>query len=187
MTVTRLQQTKADAQLNRERLVATKISDLPQPVTLESLFDWLKSELALNAYPLVEALTDAVQEDVVRDVAELAQELDALAEDSEFLHEETIGQILTVFDQGKVLCQLLEAATKAGDQTTRKRAQNAIRTYRAQESAVRDVVMAIPTLEADGEPDDGGDGGDDDPGLEPEAPADPALVPDAGDAPGQEG
>jgi len=183
-TVTRLQQTKIDAQLARERLLATSLAALPD-ATLEGIFEWLKGELAMNAYPLVEAVAEAVQEDVVQEVAELAQELDALAEDSEFLHEETIGQILTVFDQGKVICQLLEAATKTADQTTRKRAQNAIRTFRAQEAAVRDVVMAIPTLEGDVEPEvaepdvDPDEGGD--------ADASPAADAGEGPAPGQEG
>lgn len=178
--ITRLQQAKTDAQLARERIMSA-----PPPVddegntTLGSIFEWLKRELALEAYPLIEAVADAVQEDVVQEVSELAQELDLLAEDSEFLHEETIGQILTVFDQGKVLCQLLEAAVKNADQTTKKRAQNAVRTFRASESAVRDVVMAIPTLDGEGEAGEGDAPADDPPAGE----ADPAN--DA--TPGQEG
>lgn len=188
MTVTRLQQTKTDAALARERILATTLeatlAEGETVPTVQSVFEWLKRELAMNAYPLVEAVAEAVQEDVVQEVAELAQELDALAEDSEFLHEETIGQIMAVFEQGKVICQLLEAAVKTADQTTRKRAQNAIRTYRATESAVRDVVMAIPTLDGEGDPEAPED--DADPGEPGEG--DPVVPVEGGGAtPGQEG
>lgn len=128
---------KADAKLLREGYQALKDSS-----TLDARY-----ELAENILPLFEGLCDAVDEklaDVEEEIADQGEALDELIDQSsDVLHPETATKILGVFEIGKLLANELERAIAKGDDVTKKRVRELIKTYRQGAEVMSEVITEI--------------------------------------------
>lgn len=161
VVVTKLNQLKTDAVMHRERILRElEPEKIQTPEDVAAFAAWLKTELAFNLVPMFEAAVDAIHEDIGPDIADLRADVDDILNDSgDSLTEETAAQILGVFEQGRVLCNLLEKATAHADSMTKKRAKDAIKLYRQGELSMREVVVAITLPDED--PDQLAEDGDD--------------------------
>ncbi len=100
-----LSELRADATLNRERLHRAALEGL----THEELATFVKGELADNLWPWLEAFSQAVDEEVVAELADQGDAIDELIDQSNnILHPEMTAKIVGVFESGKLLCLALE-------------------------------------------------------------------------------
>ena len=176
----RLEQLKADAVMIRERI--TKEMDPASFPDVAALATFLKNEITQNIVPMFESSVDAVLEDLGTEIDDLQDRFDEfVAETGDQLSLETAQQILTVFQQGLVVCAAFQQVLKTAGDVQRKRGLDAIKQFRAVELAVRPVIEAIVVMD-DEEPEDAGgepsDPGDEVPGEAPEG--EPAVDESAG-------
>lgn len=144
--VSKLIELKADAVAYRERISA---EDPKRFTTLEDVVAWVQTELGLNLAPLFESTVNAIREDIMPVLSDHGDAIDELVDETgDQLTEETSLQIITVFQQGRAICNTLEAMAKNVDAMTRTRIGKAIKLYRTTETAVREVVEMI-TMEPD--------------------------------------
>ena len=119
--------------------------------TPDQLAAVVRVELTENLYPLLEAILDLVEADVLAPLADVGAAVDELIDQSEeVLHPGTATAILAALAQGEAVARLLEAAT-AGDGAIDSGA--AIAQYRALAQEVATHVASI-TLDPNGTDDE---------------------------------
>jgi hypothetical protein len=173
VTVSKLMQLKADAVSHRERLSGIDPATLISAATPETSGDsatrlyvddrimelarFVINELGLNLAPMFESAVDAIHEDILPEIGDLQEAVEEILEETgDQLTEETAGLILSVFQQGRAICNHLAEMAKRVDAVTRKRLEQSIKAYRTSETAIRELVQGI-TLEADAEEGDVGE------------------------------
>lgn len=158
-----LAELRADAKLNRERLLRLDIESMDS----EQLAKVIKTELADNVWPWLHALVGAVDEEIVAELADQGEAIDELIDQSQnILHPELTGKIVGVFGTGKIIAlaldQLLADHPDLLDELSRKRLGEMTRGYmQTAEIVTQEVVDA--TIELEPEPDEDDAQGEDDP------------------------
>jgi len=150
-----LEQLKLDAAAARQRLLDTDVSALN---SVQELAEWMKTELAFNLYPMFEATSDAIVQDVGAELDELRRDVAELRDGGEELSQETAAQIVGVFEMGRQLANMLERVLKTApaEVATKNRAKQLIHGFRAAELAMREIVLSLVVDDGpDGDPVDG--------------------------------
>lgn len=140
-----LSELRADAQLVIERL-----SKLPA-----ASFD-AKAELTDNILPLLIGITEAIQEGLEAEVADLADAVDELIDQTgDVLHPETAQKIVAVLEVGQMMSLELEALLKSGkvDDVKKKKIATMIHAYRQGAKIVGEIVVEITMLDEPDDPD----------------------------------
>jgi len=171
-----LAELKADAVLLRERFA--KMSGTDEGKNVDLAF-----ELAENILPMFEGLVDAINEEIVEEVADLGEAVDELVDQSgDVLHPETAVRILQVFEMGSMLANELEKMFPKLDEISRKRVKQAVKAYRQGAQVIGEVIAEITMPVDPDEPDDAEPGDEDLPNED--GPGDPERPPDDHDPDG---
>ena len=142
-----LDELKADAKLAREKLAKNDGVDPRQ----------LQAELVNNIWPWMEALVDAIRDDVIEPMADLGEAIDELIENEEsLLHPELAAMILGVFESGKLIAAEYNKLLEEADELTQKRGRALVHAYLQGATVVAERVAEVVI-----EPDIGNDAGED--------------------------
>jgi hypothetical protein len=167
----KLSQLKADAMMVREQIAAM---DPASFATVEELAKFVKDTLTQNVVPMFESTVEAVLDDIGTEVDRLGDEFETYIQESgDQLSEEAARGIVGVFQQGLIVAKMLEEALPKLDDLKRKKAKQAIHTYKSIELAMREFVQSI-VIEDEPE--------DDDESAEPGEAAAGDAEPDEGEA-----
>lgn len=164
-----LSEIRADAVFNQKRIAGLELDKLSR----EKLVDFVKTELAQNVYPFLEAFAEAVQKDlgqIEETVGELDEAVEALEEgnDEEALHPETAQQILGLLQLGRTISAACTPFVTKGVQITdekRKRLKNMIAAYAQGFEVVAEMIVAITVKPEPEDADQAEDGEDADDGA----------------------
>ena len=151
-----LAELRADAKLNRERLLRMDHEGMES----EQLAKVIKSELADNVWPWLQALVGAVDEEIVAELADQGEAIDELIDQSQnILHPELTGKIMGVFGTGKIIAlaldKLLEDHPDLLDELSRKRLGEMTRGYmQTAEIVSQEVIDSTIELEPEEDAED---------------------------------
>ena len=149
--VSRLESLRADAKLHRQRIAKADWSKLGDAGKA------MKSELADNLWPWVEAYCEAVAEEVVGRVDDLDEAVFELIErEDSAIHPELAMMIIGVFEHGKLVAAELEKLLPHADDLQRKRLKDMVHAYRQGAEIVAQRVAEV-TLDDDGDGDTDGE------------------------------
>ena len=177
-----VQQLRADLEAHRSRI--SKLAVRGQ--SPDQLAAVVRVELSENVYPLLDAVLELLERDVLEPLADVGAAVDELIDQAdEVIHGGTADAVYEALGAGDDVAKLLEAAVAEADDVTRQRATAAVEKFRRLAGEAVAVLTNI-TLEpqADGAGEEQADGGSDAQG-EGEAPAEGADD-EGGDVPDEE-
>src|SRR3990167_2371768 len=168
-----LDEIRADAVFNQKRIAGLDLEKLSR----DKLVDFVKTELAQNVYPLIDAVVEAVQKELgglEEGLGELDEAVEILEQrdeedDEDVLQPETAQQILGVLQLGRAITvaatPFLTKCVQVTDEK-RKRLKNMIMAYSQGLEVVAEIIVAITVKpepeDADQAEDGDGEGVDED-------------------------